>query len=407
LPWEKREVLRLRFAAAKYIFKLNSSFFSVFNNLMKSFAYAYCVRYDADMKENTETQTTKKPVKENASPWQTVAEGLVRYNPSGTYFSYFRSNGKPPERKSLKTTDLATARRLLAQRRIDADKPAPESIGLKEAVTRYLHSISHLSESTQTRAKILCEKLQEKFGDVEISDLKSGDVEKFLSQRIESGRSKSSYNEDLRDSKKLFNLAVRDKFLGENPIADLKALKRDKPNRDTPSEEEFNAILETILTHRTKDDAADCANFVKFMGLAGVGNSEAAALQWKHVDFRGGRIFLYRNKTDKGYEIPMFPRVRELLSELWEASGKLPGSNVFKVSDCYNVIGLACEKLQLPHYDQRSLRRMFIFKCIDANIPLNVIASWQGHADGGATILKNYADKINGQQSKQFAEMVG
>jgi hypothetical protein len=75
--------------------------------------------------------------------WTSVAEGISRYEPSGTPFSYFRSNGKRPKRKSLKTSDLATAKRLLARRRLEAEEPKLAIIGLKDLLEAAVHSGRH------------------------------------------------------------------------------------------------------------------------------------------------------------------------------------------------------------------------------------------------------------------------
>jgi integrase len=146
-------------------------------------------------------------------------------------------------------------------------------------------------------------------------------------------------------------------------------------------------------------------DFLKFMGSAGVGNSEAAALKWKDVDFAQNEIRLYRNKTDTGFSIPLYPAVRPLLLRLWQQSDQKPESRVFQIKSARKAIVNACKRLQLPHYTQRSLRRMFITRCIYLNTPVPTVALWQGHADGGQTILKDYAQTI-ARLNSNFAEKI-
>jgi integrase len=40
---------------------------------------------------------------------------------------------------------------------------------------------------------------------------------------------------------------------------------------------------------------------------------------------------------------------------------------------------------------QYSLRRMFVTMAIERGVDVKVIASWQGHRDGGALILRTYS----------------
>jgi integrase len=197
-----------------------------------------------------------------------------------------------------------------------------------------------------------------------------------------------------RVARGIFAEAVKDKFLDHSPVADLKEMKRDKPLRDTPSQEEFEAILETVGSQKDNRDAQDSVDFLKFMGLAGVGNSEAAALKWKHVNFELEEIRLYRSKTDIGFVITIYQAVRPLLDQLWERSDQKPESNVFRIKSARKALTNACKRLQLPHYTQRSLRRMFITKCIYLNIPPPTIGAWQGHSDNGQTILRYYGQLI-------------
>ena len=345
-----------------------------------------------------------KTTRQSESPWKTVAEGLVKYVPSGTYFAYYRQDSKPV-RKSLKTNDLATAKRLLAKRRAEPARPRIPEISIGELARRYQQTQTRYSTSTQTLAKLFCDRIVGAVPDRLVSDFKGSDIEAVLNKRIEGGFSKSSYNEDLRNAKKMFTLAVLDGFLERTPIAHVKQLKRDEPLRDTPSEEEFEAIVEAIRMKKENRSFEDSADFVEFMGRAGVGNSEAAAMKWKDVDFTREEIRQSRNKTDKGYLIDIYPAIRPLLESLFKKSDKLPETKVFGISNARKALTNACKRLQLPHYTQRSLRRMFITKCIYQNVPVPTIGLWQGHSDNGATILKNYGQVI-ARKNKEFAQLI-
>lgn len=75
---------------------------------------------------------------------------------------------------------------------------------------------------------------------------------------------------------------------------------------------------------------------------------------WSDVDWTRNEIHVYRSKTDEGFEIPIYPQ------------------------------------LQLSHYTHRSLRRMFVLRAIEQGVPFHVVASWQGHRDGGRLIATTY-----------------
>jgi integrase len=65
----------------------------------------------------------------------------------------------------------------------------------------------------------------------------------------------------------------------------------------------------------------------------------------------------------------------------------------------------ACDRLGLPRYTQRSLRRMFVTKAIENGVDVKVIAQWQGHKDGGALLLKTYSH-VRPIHSQRMAELM-
>ena len=99
----------------------------------------------------------------------------------------------------------------------------------------------------------------------------------------------------------------------ESPAASLKEKRLGKPIRDTPSWEQFQAIIANIRAQRFNPDAKDSADYVEFIGLAGIGNAEANNLVWGDVDWTRGKIKIHRQKTDVGFLIPIYPQLREPL----------------------------------------------------------------------------------------------
>jgi hypothetical protein len=79
-----------------------------------------------------------------------------------------------------------------------------------------------------------------------------------------------------------------------------------KPIRQTPTWDQFLAIVDDIRTQKFNADAKDSADLAEFMGRAGVGTAECANLLGEPIDFAGGRITLCRKKIDIGYTIPVF-----------------------------------------------------------------------------------------------------
>ena len=139
-------------------------------------------------------------------------------------------------------------------------------------------------------------------------------------------------------------------------------------------------------------DAHDCADFVEFIGLAGLGQAEASPLTWRDVDFERGQLTTFRHKTRTGFVIPIYPQVRPLLERPHACRRVEDAGRVLSIKDAKKAItGGACRRLALPPYSHRSFRRMFITRAIENGVDVKVIAQWQGHRDGGKLILDTYS----------------
>jgi len=149
----------------------------------------------------------------------------------------------------------------------------------------------------------------------QIAKIRPSDVDLWLS-RYRFGS--ASRNLHISCVKELFNSAVRDRIINASPAAHLCSAKREKPIRLTPTFEQFKAIIADVRAQQFNADARDSADFLEFLGLAGLGQAEAGSLTPADVDLQTGRIITYRHKTSTGFAIPVFPQVHPLLQRLCE-----------------------------------------------------------------------------------------
>ncbi len=336
-----------------------------------------------------------------------VAPCLYKYEASGVYFAHVRAGGKL-HRDSLETTDRKLANRRLAafRRKVSRVDPKLGKTTLAAMCDLYLQTIEHLSESTKKARRGIITRLKKTFYGVDalpLSEIKPSQLEVWLAKHTGklSASHRNTFITTLRD---IFALAVRDRYISDSPCADFKYHKRETPIRLTPSFDEFKAIVADIRSQQFNGHGADqSADFVEFIGLAGVGQAEAAGLTRKHVKFDAGQIQLFRHKTRQAFTIPIYPQVRPLLDK--RCDGLKPDDRVFAIDAAKKAIAGACKRLGLPNYTHRSLRRMFITRCIEKGIDVKVIAKWQGHADGGKLILSTYSH-VRAQHDERMAALL-
>jgi integrase len=342
--------------------------------------------------------------RQNTRGFQKVGECLYRYS-SGVYYARFESAGKEI-RRSLRTTDRASAQRALAwlkedQKQVD---PAQGKLTLGELCDRYSETVQHQKPKTVERKALIIRRLKSDWPTgrlAQLTKIKPSHVDLWLS-RYRLGP--VSRNQHAAEIKHIFEIAVRDGIISRSPAAHLRRVKLPKPIRATPSFEEFKAIVESIRSQKFNGhDAEESADFVEFLGLSGLGKAEAAALRQSDIDWKRETITTFRHKTKSGFAIPIFPQLKPLLLRRWRNDA--PNDRVFAINRADSAIANACRRLNLPRYSHISFRRMFITRAIERGVDVKVIAEWQGHKDGGKLILDTYSH-VNRAHSHRMAQLM-
>ncbi len=337
------------------------------------------------------------------SPFQKVGECLYRYIPTGVYYARIKTRGKEI-RRSLKTTDQALAkrkrdelRRELAQ--IDHSKG---KLTLAELCDTYRKTIQHQKPKTIERKTLILRRAKDEWptgSQTQVAKIKPTDVRLWLS-RYDFGS--VSRNLHLACIKEVLQMAVDDCVMATSPAAKLGAVRLEKPIRKTPRYEEFKSIVTDIRAQKFSPDAEESADFVEFIGYAGLGQAETSALRWSDIDWQREQIVTFRHKTKSGFAIPLYPQVRPVLER--RHAQRAPGDDrVFHILNAKKAIAATCKRLGLAAYSHRSFRRMFITRAIELGVDVKVIAEWQGHKDGGKLILGTYSH-VNRVHSQRMAQ---
>jgi integrase len=335
--------------------------------------------------------------------FQKVGPCLYRYS-NGAYYARFQSRGKEVWR-SLKTIDHKYARRLLKAEqdkfeRIDAGSA---KLSLSALCKDYLDSIRNLKASTRVPKERTIRRIKARWpggASMRVSDI-TDEPDRFLAKFAFGASGRNAFVTVLRE---LFALAVRKKCIATSPVAHIQYKKRPHPIRLTPSFEEFQAIVADIRAQAFAPDAEASGDFVEFIGLCGVGQAEAANVRRQDVDLKAGILRLFRAKTSQRFDVPIYPLLRPLLERL--CADLHPRDKVFAIKNAKKSIAGACKRLGLPHYTQRSFRRMFIRRAIELGVDVKTIASWQGHRDGGKLILDTYGSEISRPHSHRMAQLL-
>lgn len=336
--------------------------------------------------------------------------GLYRHTTSGRYYGAKKLRGKRKE-CSLRTTDRKIAERRLREwmRTLLLVHHELERTTLRELIKKFV--AVHQGKSAKTRATnaSIIRQMERGFPcgmDIEVRQIRSSHLDEWLAFK-EKQLKNTSYNRYAGFLHALFDIAVRDGIVAESPFTSVRTKwkKPQAPLRLVPTAEQFRAIVENIRSQRFTDHAGESADFVEFLGLAGVGQAEAASVTWADVDWKRQRISMRRHKTGVRFYVPIYPDLKPLLQCVRKEAGDVARSaRIFAIKDAKNSLRAACERLGLPNFSQRSIRRCRVRQLWRSGVDKKLIAKWQGHQDGGQLIIDTYTE-VFGDDDAEYEQL--
>lgn len=262
--------------------------------------------------------------------------------------------GRQKER-SLRTTDRKIAERRLKEwiaglEQIDSEV---EKTTVRELIDRFIAVNRGTAPNTQVTTCAIIKRFVScwPYGlDTEVRNIRPSQLDEWLA--LEEPRLRNTtYNRYAGFLKQLFDIAVNDRIIWESPCKRLRTpwKKPQTPIRLIPTLMQFENIVTSIRSQRFTDHAHQSADFVEFLGRAGLGQAEAAALTWADVGWELERLTVRRHKTDTRFYVPLYPELKRLLLRLHESAGNVPvNSRVFpqfdptksqQTADCSHDLG--------------------------------------------------------------------
>jgi integrase len=393
------------------------------------------------MKTPNDTGSATHPGKKTTRGSLTKIPGIacLYRHESGRYYAVKKHRGKIKSQALRTKAGLPITDRKIAEsalrawlERLEANQsPEDATLTLRGLIERYIRTKEGASASTRENVRWMAghfgytasipEKVNNRGAnrknlhpcawhrglDVRVTDIRASDLSTFLGKL--SYLKPLSFNTLGEYIRQLFALAVADKIISESPFmaAPNKRKKVRKEPRPTPADEQFDKIVAFIRNQRFTDHAEDSADLAEFLGLAGLGEAEAAQFHWRDFDLTKPTFSVKRFKTQTWFQVPLYPRLRKFIEDLFLRQGRpSPDTKVFRVASVKRALETACRELKLPHFSPRALRRRAIVEQLRSGINVKLVSKWQGHQDGGKLILNTYSEIISANdQSFELAEL--
>ena len=352
---------------------------------------------------------------------KTPFANLVRYVPSGIYFSRIRVRGKLI-RRSLKTNKQAVAKLRLG----DLEKVERQRTELQGAIAsgnmtfgdalavfcnRLANDNSLKPRSKEYRQERVAALLKSWTG-LEKTEVRKISKHDCLAWAATFGQkaSPSNFNNTVGSLRMVIDEAIDAGARYDNPARFIKKLRVRQKELQLPNRDQFLKMVESIEGVNRRF-SRDCANLVRFLAYGGFRKSEAANITWADCDFEKKEIVV-RGDPETGTKnwtirrVPMIPDMIKLLKRLRAERVSEPASqSVMRVRECQIAINSACKKLGITRFTHHDLRHLFATLCIESGVDIPTVSRWLGHKDGGALAMKVYGH-LRDQHSVAMAQRV-
>lgn len=384
------------------------------------------------------------------SSWvKSSRENLWKRGSKGNYYLRFDFGGKD-NWESLKTNDYEVAKMRLVKRQeeIGRQRMALTNAGAGVATVAELLAVyrtrvelnREISEKTGRRyielanaiektwpelAKLTAEKLtlaKAKEWRDRLAKDGTGFVAPGAKGRSENndGTSPGTINKAIDVLRRVLDIAVERGQIASNPIAGRGVKLRDVRRKEKlPEAEKLVAVFAQVEARgKLGGWGVELGDFCRFLAFTGCRLQEANAVTWGDVDFSRGIMLVHGTKTETAErEVPLVPQAKALLEkirtrrvekakEIGEANaGSRPTDKVLAVSEVTKSLGAACAAVGVRRLTHKDLRDTFATTAIESGVDIPTVAHWLGHKDGGALLMRTYAQHRRPHSLAQAAKV--
>ena len=323
---------------------------------------------------------------QKSGDWKSTAvQNLIRYVPSGAYYSRFKVGGKLI-RRSLKTSVLSVAKLRLAdvlKESRGADE-AGRAIGsgkmsFGDAVTLYRERIqadgSLKPKSKEYREQTIACILKTWPGvfQIDVRNFMERDCVQWLG-RLQTQYAPSVVNNTIGTMKAIFAEAIALGARFSNPANELKRVRLAPKKLKLPSRDQFLKFVAQIETAGSRD-SVNCADLVRFLAYSGMRIGESKHVTWADVDFAKGRLHVRGDpetgtKNSESRVVPMIAELQTMLEKMQsERANEPPETPIMRVHECQKSMDRAAKIVKMERITHHDLRHLFATTMNNAAMP--------------------------------------
>jgi len=251
-----------------------------------------------------------------------------------------------------------------------------KEIGFSAFAQIYLQDYIMIARRNFQSDNYRLKKLRQFFKDVELREISPLMIEKFRKSRLKAGNTKSTCNRYMALLKRMFNLAIEEGYLENNPVKKIKLYPENPARERVLTEKEERRLMQASSEHLKS---------VLIVALnSGMRNSEILSLQWNQVNFGAKKIRVEKTKSGKTRFININTPLLEELLKLRERNGQSPfvfpnpetGRPLNSVKKAFKG---ACRRAGIKGLRLHDLRHTFASRLIEYGVDIETLRSLLGH----------------------------
>ena len=252
-----------------------------------------------------------------------------------------------------------------------------------DVAARYQADSQHKRAGTVASEASCITRLCANLGSMQIADITHGDLKNYRTRRQSQGIANSTINTEMSVASKVFQYAIDNGIITENPVSTLKPLKCAKPERQLLSNEDIKKMCDI--------SAEWMCDYFRFLQYTGAREQEALRVRWVDVEFSRNRVHIGADglsKNGKSRYVEMSEALRAHLE--YRHSLHPYEKNLFPEANYRGSLEIVRVEAGLPWVGFHDFRRHFVSQCVMSGIDFATIANWVGHSDSGALLARKY-----------------
>ena len=237
-----------------------------------------------------------------------------------------------------------------------------------------------------------------------VNTIKPEDIQKYIEHLRQNGkhgkRKNSSINRFLEILSKMYNLAIDNGELTENPLRKVSKLKEDNHKIRFLTDDEETRLYASI------DLKAPYLRPIVTTALqTGMRRGEIFGMKWDNIDLNNSIIYVLDTKSGKSREIPISEKLHKVLQSIPRTSVYVftnPQTNQPYV-DIKKSFNLVKEHAGIENFCFHDLRHTFATRMVMAGVDLFTLMEILGHTN--VTTTMRYAHVIPGRKMEAIKKL--